>query len=216
MPSQLFLLDRRGTTLFSATHIASYDPRAVTINSQPYKLVAFYYPDSDMPWDLVFQAQFLANFYPCHFSLTINNSTATFTNSEAAFQATKCWNTSERQMFEAAHCASGTDAFAKKKKITNPDPSYAGLSAYGAMVAVLTAKFSDPVLKQGLLDTHDAYLLEHNVPGRKDTGGWSDCNDGSGANHLGKALMEVRANCGGVGAPKGRYTVADFTAHSEK
>jgi predicted NAD-dependent protein-ADP-ribosyltransferase YbiA (DUF1768 family) len=191
-------------------------PKAITINGKSYNMVAFYFPDKDMPWDLVFQAQFLANFYPCDFSVTINNSTAKFTNSEAAFQATKCWNTSERAMFEAAQCATGTDAFAKSRKITNSDPTYAGLGPYLAMVTVLTAKFGDPVLKQGLLDTGDAYLLEHNVPGRKDPGGWSDCHDGSGANHLGKALMEVRANGGGVGAPKGHYTVADFSAHAEK
>lgn len=191
-------------------------PKAVTINGQPYKLVAFYYPDSNTAWDLVFQAQFLANFYPCNFSLTINSSTATFNNSEAAFQATKCWNTSERKMFEAAQCATGTEAFNRKKQITNPDPSYAGLQAYGAMKAVLTAKFSDPVLNHGLLLTGDAYLLEHNVPNRKDPGGWSDLHDGSGANLLGQALMEVREDCGGVGAPKGTYAVADFTAHAEK
>jgi predicted NAD-dependent protein-ADP-ribosyltransferase YbiA (DUF1768 family) len=197
-------------------------PKAVTINGQPHNLVAFYWPDKDMPWDLVFEAQFLANFYPCNFSLTINNTTATFANSEAAFQATKCWDTPQRQMFEAAQCPTGTQAFANKKKITNPDPSYAGLGGYGAMVAVLTAKFSDPILKQALLDTHDAYLLEHNVPGRADPGGWSDLHDGHKAgdplgktlNHLGKALMEVRLACGGVGAPSGTYAVSDFSAHA--
>lgn len=199
-------------------------PKAVTINGQPYNLVAFYYPDYDTPWDLVFQGQFLANFYQCSLTLTINGSTATFNNSEAAFQATKCWNSSERKMFEAAQCVTGTEAFDRKKKITSPDPTYAGLHAYGAMKAVLTAKFSDPVLKQGLLDTGDAYLLEHNVPGRKDPGGWSDLHDGFKANDplgttlnmLGKTLMEVRVDCGGVGAPAGNYAVADFSAHAEK
>ncbi|MEY2564190.1 MAG: hypothetical protein QOH88_2383 [Verrucomicrobiota bacterium] len=193
-------------------------PKAITINGQPYNLVAFYYPDKDMPWDVVFQARFLANFYQCSITLTINGSTATFNNSEAAFQATKCWNTADRKMFEAATWphVTGSEAFDRKKKVANPDYSYAGLGAYDAMKAVLTAKFSDPALKQALLLTGDAYLLEHNVPGRKDPGGWSDLNDGSGTNLLGKALMEVRAACGGVGAPAGSYTVADFTAHAEK
>ena len=196
-------------------------PKAITINGLPYKLVAFYYPDKDTPWDIVFQGQFLANFLPCSITLTIRGSTATFNNAEAAFQATKCWHTSERKMFEAAKWphVTGSEAFDRKKNITNPDYSYAGLGQYGAMKAVLTAKFSDPALKQALLLTADAYLLEHNVPGRKDPGGWSDLHDGSGPNLLGKALMEIRVVCGGVDAPAQpapNYSVADFTAHAEK
>jgi predicted NAD-dependent protein-ADP-ribosyltransferase YbiA (DUF1768 family) len=193
-------------------------PKAITINGQPYKLVAFYFPDKDTAWDTVFQGQFLANFFRCSITLTIGGSTATFNNAEAAFQSTKCWHTSERQMFEAATWphVTGSEAFDRKKDVANPDYSYAGLGPYEAMKAVLTAKFSDPALKQALLLTGDAYLLEHNVPGRKDPGGWSDLHDGSGTNLLGKALMEVRAAAGGDGAPAGSYTVADFTAHAEK
>jgi predicted NAD-dependent protein-ADP-ribosyltransferase YbiA (DUF1768 family) len=193
-------------------------PKAITISGQSYHLVAFYYPDKDTPWDIVFQAQFLANFWPCSITLTINGSTGTFNNSEAAFQATKCWHTSERKMFEEANWphVTGSEVFDRKKNVANPDYTYAGLGSYEAMKAVLTAKFSDPVLKQALLLTGDAYLLEHNVPGRKDPGGWSDLHDGTGSNLPGKALMEVRAACGGVGAPAGSYSVADFTAHAEK
>lgn len=198
-------------------------PKAVTINNQSYNLVAFYYPDYDTGWDLAFQGQFLANFYRCNFSLTINGITASFNTAEAAFQATKCWNTTEREMFEAAQCDTGTQAFNNKKKIASPDTSYAGLGRDGAMKAVLTAKFSDPVLRQGLIATGDAYLLEHNErKGRDDY--WSDDHDGlkkhdplgKTLNMLGKTLMEVREECGGVGAPKGQYTVADFTSHAEK
>lgn len=165
-----------------------------------------------MPWDLVFQGQFLANFYQCSFTLTINGITADFTNSEAAFQATKWWDIPQyRTLFEAAQCKTGTDAFNKKKGLPASVNNYAGLGDYGAMKEVLKAKFSDPVLRQGLLDTGDAYLLEHNVAGRKDPGGWSDLHDGSGSNKLGKALMETRADCQGHGKPAGHYTVADFT-----
>ena len=199
-------------------------PKAITINGQPYTLVAFYYPDKDTPWDIVFQGQFLANFWPCRITLTINGSTATFNNAEAAFQATKCWHTSERKMFEAAKWphVTGSEAFDRKKNIANPDGSYAGLGPYEAMKAVLKAKFSDPALKQALLLTGDAYLLEHNVPKRKDPGGWSDLHDGTGPNRLGQALMDIRVVCGGPGAPAQptppapSYSVADFTAHAEK
>jgi predicted NAD-dependent protein-ADP-ribosyltransferase YbiA (DUF1768 family) len=202
-------------------------PKAITINGQPYNLVAFYYPGSDTAWDLVFQAQFLANFYECSITLTIQGITATFNNSEAAFQATKWWDIPKyRTQFEATTWprVTGAEAFNLKKGFPDSVNNYAGLGPLGAMKAVLTAKFSDPVLQQALLDTGDAYLLEHNVAGRKDPGGWSDLHDGRKVNDplgttlngLGKTLMEVRQDCGGVGAPSGTYAVADFSAHAEK
>lgn len=187
--------------------------KEVTINGQRYKLVAFYYPDRDTPWDVVYQGQFLANFYPCKITLTINGITGTFLNSEAAFQATKWWNTPHRKEFEGK---TGSEAYTIKKGLPHPDYSYAGLgSPSEAMKRVLTEKFSDPALKQGILLTAEAYLLEHNEASGRDPGGWSDNKDGSGQNLLGKALMEVREFYGGVGAPAGNYSVADFTKKVE-
>lgn len=79
------------------------------------------------------------------------------------------------------------------------------------MKEVLTQKFSDPSFRHALLLTNKAYLLEHNeVKGRDSY--WSDDHDGSGANMLGKTLMEVRKSYGGAAAPLGNYTVANFTA----
>lgn len=185
-------------------------PKQVTINGQSYNLIAFYYPDRDAAWDAVYHGQFLANFYPCSFSLTINGITASFHNSEAAFQATKWWNNAtDRGMFEKAQ--TGTEAFHVKKGLSNADYSYAGLGRDDAMKAVLTQKFGDPEFQQALLATGDAYLLEHNeVKGRDDY--WSDDHDGTGQNMLGKTLMALRHSLGGAGAPAGNYTVADFTA----
>ncbi|HEX8681704.1 MAG TPA: NADAR family protein [Ardenticatenaceae bacterium] len=187
----------------------SPQPKDVTINGQHYHLVAFYYPDRDMPWDLVYQGQFLANFYPCQLTLTLNGITGTFQNAESAFQATKWWNTPHRAQFEGI---TGSEAYKLKKSLHNADYSYAGLgSSHQAMKTVLTQKFSDPALQQGLLLTGDAYLLEHNEASGRDPGGWSDNHDGSGSNQLGQVLMEIRALLGGVGAPAGTYFVADFT-----
>lgn len=184
--------------------------KQVTINGHQYNLAAFYYPDQDTAWDTAFQCQFLANFYPCSITLTINGITASFHTAEAAFQATKCWNdAAERAKFEAAK--TGNEAFILSGKVVNPDTSYAGLGRNGAMKEVLTQKFSDPSLKQALLLTGDAYLLEHKWERGKDDY-WSDFHDGSGKNMLGKTLMEIREACGGVGAPAGNYKVADFTA----
>ena len=124
--------------------------REITINGQRYNLVAFYYPDHDAPWDTVYHGQFLANFYPCSITLTVNGITASFFNAEAAFQATKWWNNPvDLAKFEGAK--TGTQAFHIKKSLTNPDNSYAGLGRDGAMKEVLTQKFSDPSFKQALL-----------------------------------------------------------------
>lgn len=186
--------------------------KEVTINGQRYKLIAFYYPDRDTPWDTVYQGQFLANFYPCKITLTIKGITGTFLNSEAAFQATKWWeNTDYRKAFETK---TGTEAYNYKKKLPDGDVTYAGLGQSGAMKKVLTEKFRDPTLKQGLLLTANAYLLEHREKFGQDRF-WSDANDGTGSNKLGQTLMEVRKDCGGVGAPDGNYDVVDFTNHLE-
>ncbi len=188
--------------------------KEVTIGGQAYKLAAFYYPDRDTSWDTEFQSQFLANFYPCNITLVINGITASFSNAEAAFQATKWWNSPvDRAKFEGAK--TGTEAFQIKKGLHNPDYSYAGLGRDRAMKEILTQKFSDPLLKQALFLTGDAYLLEHNeVKGRDSY--WSDDHNGSGENMLGKTLMAIRKDFGGVGAPAGNYSVADFTAHVER
>ncbi|MDX2041778.1 MAG: NADAR family protein [Acidobacteriota bacterium] len=191
--------------------IAPSNPKQVTINGQSYNLIAFYYPDRNASWDTLYHGQFLANFFPCSFSLTINDVTASFHNAEAAFQATKWWNNpADLAMFEAAK--TGTEAFHIKKGLHNPDGSYASLGRDGAMKAVLAQKFSAPSFQQALLATGDAYLLEHNeVKGRDDY--WSDDHDGSGQNMLGQTLMALRQKLGGAGAPAGNYSVADFTVH---
>lgn len=56
------------------------------------------------------------------------------------------------------------------------------------MLDGLRLKFSDPVLRQKLLDTGDAYLEEGNTWGDRY---WGTVN-GEGKNMLGKLLMQVR------------------------
>lgn len=175
-------------------------------------MAAFYYPGSDEPWDVIYQCRFLANFYSCNITLTINGITASFLCAEAAFQATKWWNDPAiRAQFEAAD---GNGAYYIKSGLDNPDNSYAGLGRDGAMKEILIEKFSDSDLQKGLLLTEDAYLLEHNAKPKRDYY-WSDNHDGKGANMLGKTLMQVREHYKGSPAPTGNYTVADFTNYAE-
>lgn len=67
------------------------------------------------------------------------------------------------------------------------------------MEAVIEEKFtSHDDLKNKLLSTKDAYLVEHNpVKGRDSF--WSDDHDGTGSNQLGQILMIVREKCRGAG-----------------
>ena len=98
-------------------------PKTVTINGATYRLMAFYYPDYDTPWDVVYQGQFLTNFYPIKFTFTHNGITGSFNCAEAAFQALKWWNTPHRQQFEGI---SGKAAYHVKTTLHNADYSYAG------------------------------------------------------------------------------------------
>lgn len=84
-----------------------------------------------------------------------------------------------------------------------------------AMVSILHAKFTDPVLRRHLADTGDALLIE--------TNDWCDQRWGQcsclrkrhaticGSNWLGLALMQVRADL--RGDPNDRWVRASFTGH---
>jgi hypothetical protein len=68
-----------------------------------------------------------------------------------------------------------------------------------AMRAVLEAKFSGNVeLRDKLLGTGRAYLVENSPLGHDDF--WADNGDGSGANVMGRLLMQLRETLGGGGA----------------
>jgi predicted NAD-dependent protein-ADP-ribosyltransferase YbiA (DUF1768 family) len=174
-------------------------PLPVTLGTNAYKLVAFYFPGENTKWDDLYNAPFLGNFWPdkgyapADVTITAEGETATFHTAEAAFQATKWWKLDDnngnpiRQQF--ADCADGDAAFRLRNRLVGkpktesrpaippegpvPDNSYANLGRDGAMRTVLEAKFANAELKAGLLATGDAYLLEHNEKeGRDDY--WSD------------------------------------------
>ena len=64
------------------------------------------------------------------------------------------------------------------------------------MYDILKSKFQNEALKQKLLATGNAYLLEHNEFLGRDKF-WSDNKDGTGYNALGYMLMILRADLGG-------------------
>ena len=131
--------------------------------------------------------EFLSNFYEKPFT----HCGVEYKTSEHAFQALKCAYQSDAKMIIEAD----TPGKAKRlgRKVTmRPDWD---VIKFSIMYDILKSKFSDPVLKQKLLDTGDATLIEgttwhDNI--------WGDCSCDAcknivGQNHLGKTLMRVRS-----------------------
>lgn len=127
---------------------------------------------------------FLSNFYPCK----IKVEDLTFGSIEAAYQALKCKDYTDMVQFcnlspkeakyrarvlkEAGKCRSNWDDL-----------------SLDVMENLIRMKFTmHQDLKQKLLDTGDAELIEGNY--WKDYF-WGVCN-GVGENHLGKILMKIR------------------------
>lgn len=126
---------------------------------------------------------FLSNFYLCE----IDYKGITYPSTEHAFAAAK------------------SDDKQHKLYCSNPDISPGQAKRAGrncqlindwdnirlqVMEDLLNIKFSDPTLRQLLLDTGDQELIEGNWWNDKF---WGVCN-GVGENHLGKLLMKVRNN----------------------
>lgn len=188
------------------------------VGGTTYHLIAFYYDGKPTGWDKFYHFEEFGNFYVCpqDLVLTIKGVQAKFHTAEAAFQATKWWQyPGIRKAFEDA--ADGNAAYVEKGLAekqhhadSNPTNGYAGLGQIGAMKAVLALKYAIPSFQNILLESGDAYLLEHNAATGRDSF-WSDNNDGTGENHLGKMLMELRSSFKGPGIPAGADDVSEFT-----
>jgi len=124
---------------------------------------------------------FLSNFAPC----TIQFEGLAFTSVEAAYQAAKTTDLAERRRIQA--CATPGHAKALGKKVTLR-PDWDSVKP-DVMKGLLEQKFAQAPYTQQLLDTGSRELVEANTWG--DTF-WGVTN-GVGENHLGKLLMEVRA-----------------------
>ena len=167
------------------------DPRPERAGQQ-VGVIAFYYPDREEPWDLTCQASFLGNFYPLKEVLNMEayGQQRQFQNAEAAFQALKFWRSPRADEFEHA---TGDEAFRLKQQLKGQeDWTYGDRGTnWNGMWDVLQAKFSNPTMRDALVATGDAFLLEHNSCQGRDTV-WSDNEDGTGSNWLGLQLMLLR------------------------
>ena len=127
------------------------------------------------------QYRFLSNFYPAVVTLDgIECPTV-----EHAYQAAKTIYQHERATIIAAPTP-GAAKRAGRRCTKREDWDEVKLQA---MLTLLRKKFAHPALMEKLLATGDAELIEGNTWG--DTY-WGRCN-GVGENHLGRLLMQVRA-----------------------
>lgn len=116
----------------------------------------------------------------------------TFRNSEAAYQSEKYTSESFKDRFTKLD---GQEAWQLGRKKTDNSQ----FNSIATMNEVVMAKFSqNKELKEILLATGDAYLVEHTPKKGRDKF-WADDHDGSGSNWLGHSLMLARERLGGTG-----------------
>lgn len=124
--------------------------------------------------------EFLSNFFPAKTEFEGD----VYETSEHAFQAAKTTDPAERETIRTIK-KPGSAKRAGRKVTLRKNWDFSRTSF---MRKVLESKFSDPGLREKLLATGDAILIEGNNHG--DTF-WGVCR-GSGQNRLGKILMQLR------------------------
>lgn len=128
--------------------------------------------------------RFLSNFHPCPVGIGYDGDV--YPTVEHAFQASKTLDRAER-----AHVRSSAypgQAKLRGRKVTLR-PAWENIKLSIMYDLVLCKFVNDVKLQQLLLATGDRELIEGNTWGDKF---WGTC-DGVGENHLGKILMQVRA-----------------------
>ena len=120
---------------------------------------------------------FLSSMYPC----IIHYNGYTFNNAEAAFQAQK-----SKEYTDKFCSMNGFDAKHLGRRVPlRPDWNSEKVKI---MEEIVRAKFQDPVMRRKLLETGDIHIQEDNTWNDRF---WGVCN-GTGMNHLGIIIMKIR------------------------
>lgn len=130
---------------------------------------------------------FLSNFSYC----TIKYNGFTFPTLEHAYQAAKATNKEEQKQFTLATLKPGEAKSLGRAISVRDDWNEVKL---GIMYELVKQKFSNPRLKQKLLDTGEIFLEEGNYWHDNYWGNCycNDCQSKKGENKLGRILMLVR------------------------
>ena len=129
---------------------------------------------------------FLSNFSQSQ----IDYEGLTYYSAEAAFQAQKCSTVEGKIKYTLIKNPLRAKQMGRKEIL----PVNWSEKSYDIMYSILKKKFSNPVLKEKLLSTEDAYLEEGNTWHDNIWGNCScdKCKDKVGLNYLGKMLMKIR------------------------
>lgn len=147
------------------------------------------------------ESYFLSNFYPSEIRVEVNSPSpvVNFYCSEGLYHARRA----PGFPWEEFHTLNGKQAWAlaqrlKKEQAFDPEK-------YEIMLDVVRQKFEAEALKEKLLLTKDAYLVE-----RTKDDYWGDGLNGKGENLLGKICMIVREELGGEGEVEKPEQYLDF------
>ncbi len=138
-----------------------------------------------------------------------------FSTAEHLFNASKSLDRAEREHVRAAK----TPAEAKRRgRRVTLRPRWDDQVRFDVMTMTVRAKFSDPQLRDLLLATGDALLIEGTGDAKRAWHDqvWGQCGcdlhrPQPGGNHLGRTLMKVRAEI--AGHPAGRWPRVMVTGH---
>lgn len=126
--------------------------------------------------------RFLSNFHPACVILDGHS----YRTVEHAYQAAKSLDASVRR--RVAMCYRAADAKTLGKILATRPDWYIGNTRLRIMRDLLVQKFGTEPLRGQLIDTGQARLVEGNYWGDRY---WGVC-EGTGENHLGRLLMEIR------------------------
>lgn len=133
--------------------------------------------------------RFLSNFYP----VQIKYKGIVFPSTEHAFMAMKTLDEDTRWHIASLRTSSEAKRYGRSIKLR---PDWEAIK-FQVMLEVNRLKYQIPELREMLLATGDAILEEGNTWNDRI---WGICppNSGNGQNHLGRILMKIRAELGGV------------------
>jgi ribA/ribD-fused uncharacterized protein len=130
---------------------------------------------------------FLSNF----FASPVVLDGQTYPTVEHAFQAAKTFDPEQRQLIRDAPAPATAKRLGRGRQVDlRADWEQV---KYGLMHSLLQQKFANPELRQALLDTGDAELIEGNTWGDRTWGRVLVKGKWIGKNQLGELLMQVRA-----------------------
>lgn len=127
------------------------------------------------------KTRWLSNFWP----VEVEFEGDIYQTTEAAYQAAKTNDPDEREKIRLAATPNKARRLGQSVAIR---PDWDDVKV-GVMLDLTRKKFQDPALREMLIQTGRQHLVEGNTWGDKFWG----VSDGEGENHLGRILMDVRA-----------------------